>query len=59
MTRNDKFNQATVLDGVITPRTPAERRAAALNMASIALRLSTRPAEDLREILDALGLRPL
>ncbi len=42
----------------LVPRTPAERRAASLTLASIALRLSSTPADDLRAILDALGLRP-
>ncbi len=42
-----------VWDGVL-----AALGAASLTLASIALRLSTMPADDLRAILDALGLRP-
>ncbi len=53
-----KFNHATMMREQLTPRTPAEQRAASLTLASIALRLSTAPADDLRAILDALGLRP-
>lgn len=53
-----KFNHATMMREPIAPRTPAERRAASVVLAGIALRLSTMPADDLRRVLDALGLRP-
>lgn len=58
MTGRFGFDQATMMRAQLIPRTPAERRAASLTLASIALRLSTMPADDLRAVLDALGLRP-
>ncbi len=60
VTRNGKFSfdEATMMRAQLVPRTPAERRAASLTLASIALRLSSTPAADLRAVLDALGLRP-